>query len=173
MQLALIGYMGSGKSTVGSLLSKILGVPFIDLDTYIETQEEATVTSIFENKGEIYFRKKEAIYLKEVLNRFPKLVMATGGGTPCYGTILKDLKTKEHTHLVYLKHGIDALTERLWQEKEERPLIAHLETKDLLNDFIRKHLFERGFYYNQSHTVIDCEALSPGEIVEKIVLKLF
>lgn len=173
MQLVLIGYMGSGKTTVGSLLSKVMEVPFIDLDAHIEAQEEATVTSIFKNKGEIYFRKKEAIYLQEVLNRFPKLVIATGGGTPCYGTIIADLKANEDVHLFYLKYGVEALTERLWLQKEQRPLIAHIPNKALLNDFIRKHLFERGFYYNQSHTVIDCEALSPGEIVEKIVLKLF
>ena len=68
MKIILIGYMGSGKSTVGNQLSKILNYNFKDLDTEIEQKEEKTISNIFSEKGEIYFRKKEGDILKEVVN---------------------------------------------------------------------------------------------------------
>ena len=173
MQLVLLGYMGSGKSSVGSLLSETLEFEFIDLDSYISTSEGATITDIFQEKGEIYFRRKEAIILSEILSEKNKLVLSTGGGTPCYGTVMEDLKTMENVVTIYLKNSLETLTHRLFEEKNERPLIAHLETRELLNDFIRKHLFERSFYYNQAAIILDCDGLSQKEIVEKLILRLF
>ena len=68
MKIVLLGYMASGKSAVGKQLSDKLNIKFIDLDFYIETWEAASITSIFKNNGEIYFRKKEAQYLQKLLN---------------------------------------------------------------------------------------------------------
>ena len=173
MQLVLLGYMGSGKSSVGRLLSKSLQFGFKDLDSCIETAEGITISEIFENKGEIYFRKKEAIVLNKVLSEKNKLVLSTGGGTPCYGTIMHDLLARENVITIYLKNSLETLTHRLFEERNERPLIAYLETKELLKDFIRKHLFERSFYYNQAALILKCDGLSQEEIVEKLILKLF
>ncbi len=172
MKLVLIGYMGSGKSTIGKLLANALDYDFEDLDNVIASNEGSTIAEIFKIKGEIYFRKKEAIAINEVLSENDKLVLATGGGTPCYGSIIDDLNIDPEVITIYLKLGVDHLTKRLFQEKDMRPLIAHLETEELLNDFIRKHLFERSYYYSKAKLILNCEDLSPKEIVEQLVLKL-
>jgi len=173
MKLVLLGYMGSGKSSIGKLLSEALQFPFVDLDQYIETTENMSISELFQKKGEIYFRRKEAINLTKALSEENKMVLATGGGTPCYGTIMADLLADESVVTIYLKNSLETLTERLFAEKNERPLIAHLETEALLNDFIRKHLFERSYYYNQASIVLACDGLAPEAVVEKLILKLF
>ena len=173
MQIILLGYMGSGKSSVGKLLSKILHYEFADLDTYIESSEEDVITDIFNKRSEIYFRGKEAAVLMDLLSEKNKLVLASGGGTHCYGTVMDDLLAEENVVTIYLKNSLETLKDRLFEERKNRPLIAHLHTKDLLNDFIRKHLFERSFYYQKATIILECDALSVKEIVEKIIGKLF
>jgi shikimate kinase len=173
MKLVLIGYMGSGKSSIGKLLSRVLDLPFQDFDSYIETFEGTSISQLFESKGEIYFRKKEALLLQKVLSENTKLILAAGGGTPCYGSVMNDLVSRENVLTIYLKCSLNTLTERLWTEKESRPLISHINTKEVLNDFIRKHLFERSYYYNQANYIIPCDSLSEKEIVENILLQLF
>ena len=173
MKLVLIGYMGSGKSLIGKTLSQVLGIPFLDLDTFIEKKEGLSISEIFKTKGEIYFRKKEASLLQEILSENTSIILATGGGTPCYGNVMKELLASETVITLYLKNSVETLTERLWLERKKRPLISHLSSKEQLNDFIRKHLFERSFYYNQAHFSIPCDSFSEMEIVEKIVMELF
>lgn len=173
MKLVLLGYMGSGKSSVGRVLGNALSFEFIDLDASIEASEGVTISQLFTTKGEIYFRKKEAQVLRTLISEKGKKIIALGGGTPCYGTVMEDLLAAEHVLTVYLKNSIESLTDRLFTEKEQRPLIAHLSSREVLQDFIRKHLFERSYYYNSAQLTIDCDGLSPEEIVEKILLKLF
>ncbi|MCH9661161.1 MAG: shikimate kinase [Bacteroidetes bacterium] len=173
MKIVLLGYMGSGKSTVGKRLSEVLGYQFLDLDEVIEKQEGMSISKLFSEKGEIYFRKKEVSTLTHLLSEDANMVLALGGGTPCYGTVLEDLQKNQDTQTVYLKNSLETLTHRLFAEKERRPLIAHLETEDLLNDFIRKHLFERAFYYNQAQVILNGDAKNPQAIVEELVAQLF
>ena len=73
---------------------------------------------------------------------------------------------------VYLKASVEELTSRLFLEKVHRPVISHLDTKEQLEEFIRKHLFERAFYYNQSNIIVDVDGATPTAIVEKIKSKL-
>ncbi|MDT0555726.1 shikimate kinase [Patiriisocius hiemis] len=173
MKIVLIGYMGSGKSSIGIELSSILGYKFVDIDSYIEKKEKQSISSIFKTKGEIYFRKVEKVYLDEVLNDNSSLIIATGGGTPCYGTIMNELKKSKDVITIYLQTGLEELTKRLYIEKEKRPLISHLDNKKELQDFIRKHLFERSYYYNQSDKKVVTDGFSVREISKKIVLQLF
>ena len=173
MQIILIGYMGSGKSYVGKLLADVLNYSFIDLDLYIEKREGFKITEIFQKKGEIYFRKKETAYLKEILSENSKLVLATGAGTPCYGNNLSLLNESDTATTIYLRTSLGELVCRLFLEKSKRPLISHIKTEDLLNDFIRKHLFERSFYYCQSKTTITTDKKSGEKIVQDIVAGLF
>ncbi len=162
--------MGSGKSTIGRKLAAVNSWEFIDLDNYIEEAERMAIAGIFSKKGEIYFRKKESQYLKEVLQKKENIVLATGGGTPCYGDNLKTiLKTTNWSF--YLKLSVSFLVERLSSEKEQRPLIKNVSTADL-PEFIGKHLFERSFFYNQSKHIISCDAKKPEEIVAEIEKKL-
>lgn len=165
--------MGSGKSSVGKRLAEVLGIPFKDLDTEIENQEGKSISNIFLEKGEIYFRIVENKILKNLLSRPDSYILATGGGTPCYANNMDVMAKKEDVITVYLKTSLDVLTCRLFQEKTNRPLLAHLQTEEELNDFLRKHLFERVYYYNQSKLVIENKDANMEETVEKIVSKLF
>lgn len=173
LKIVLIGYMGSGKSTIGKFLADKLNLPFIDLDLEIEKAENKTIAYIFSEKGEIYFRKLENKILKEVLSRPGKFVLATGGGTPCYADSLQYILQKENTSLIYLKVSLQRLTVRLFADKENRPMLAHLNLEEDVEDFIRKHLFERSYYYSQAPLVIMNENKSVKNVVEEITERLF
>jgi shikimate kinase len=173
MNIFLIGYMGSGKSSIGGKLSKMLDFNFIDFDNYIELKENNTISEIFKSKGEIYFRKAESKYLKEVLATTSNTIIALGGGTPCYGLNMNLITKDENSISMCLKASISSLSNRLFLEKEHRPLIAHIKERAELNEFIGKHLFERSFYYNQCDLTVVTNHKSIDEVVEKIILELF
>ena len=173
MKIVLIGYMGSGKSSIGKKLAEVLGIPFKDIDTEIEKETGSSISEIFSKKGEIYFRTIENKILKKLISQSESYVLATGGGTPCYANNMDVILEKEDVITVYLKIPLDVLTSRLYLEKDSRPLLAHLKTEDELNDFLRKHLFERVYYYNHAKLVIENKDENIDEIVEKIVSKLF
>jgi len=166
MKIVLVGYMGSGKSTIGKLLAEKLGAPFHDLDAYMEKASNTSIKELFDKKGEIYFRKIEHKYLIEVLENEHHFVLATGGGTPCYSGNISSMLERSDA-VFYLKLSIPQLIGRLFKEKEERPLIAHLEDKEL-PEFIGKHLFERSPYYSMAHHTILCDDKSPEEIASEI-----
>ena len=169
MKIFLIGYMGSGKSTVGKLLSEELNYKFYDLDQEIENEYDMAISEIFARKGEIFFRKAERKMLEKLINLNEDAVVSLGGGTPCYGDNMELIKNADSVRSVYLKLNIQTLLERLQREKADRPVISHLETEELLEEFIRKHLFERGFYYNQSDKILDCNDKDPSEITRELV----
>lgn len=172
MKIFLSGYMGSGKSLIADYISKKMRFPLIDLDDQITLIEELSVSEIFSNKGELYFRKLETKVLEDVLEEPIDMVVALGGGTPCYGINIDLIKSHPEAKLVYLKASVDFLTKRLFQEKVSRPLISHLSTPEDLDDFIRKHLFERSYYYNQADIVVDVENRNVDAIGYEIVQKL-
>lgn len=167
MKIFLLGYMGSGKSTLGKALATQKGLPFLDLDRYIEQKEGQSVGEIFKNKGEIYFRKREIIYLNELLTQQESFVLALGGGTPCYGKNMKNI-LRVSKNVFYLKYSAYALTERLEHQKQNRPLITHLSGEALL-DFVRKHLFDRNPYYSQATHTVAMEGLSKEEALNTIL----
>lgn len=173
MNIILIGYMGSGKSLIGKQLAQKLNVNYIDLDDYIQNKEKASITEIFQNKGEIYFRKIEHQHLKELLSNSTNAVIALGGGTPCYGNNIEIIKTAENAVSVYLKTAIPTLVNRLFKEKNNRPLISHISDTNALTEFVGKHLFERSPYYQQSNLAINTDDKTSELIVENIVSKLF
>mgnify|MGYP001627872193 CR=1 FL=1 len=164
----ILGYMGSGKSSVAQLLAEKLQIAWIDLDAYITSKIGMTITEIFTQKGEIYFRKIEAAYLQDILQQPQHCVLSLGGGTPCYAGNMDTLTQTEAVTTFYLSASIETLTHRLFLEKDQRPLIAHLQTEGELNDYIRKHLFERRFYYNQADVVVNTNQKSIEEIAFEI-----
>lgn len=172
MIVVLIGYMGSGKSTIGKELATILNCEFLDLDDYISNQENLSIPELFQTKGEIYFRKKETQYLKDIITTKDNTVIALGGGTPCYGDNMSLLLSGSNLKLFYLKLSIPNLVERLFKERENRPLISHVSSKEDLQEFIGKHLFERSQYYNQASYKINADDKSQQEVLEEILLKL-
>ncbi|WP_420322064.1 shikimate kinase [Flagellimonas sp.] len=166
MKVVLVGYMASGKSSVGRSLAKQMDMEFLDLDEYIEAHEKKTIEAIFADKGEIYFRKLEHQLLGQVLDEKHNMVLSTGGGTPCYGKNMDTILEKSDNS-VYLQLPIAVLADRISKEKETRPLVKNL-SDDELPKFIGKHLFERRqFYANAKHT-IDCAHKSLEEVVTEI-----
>ena len=167
MKVVLLGYMASGKSTIGRLLAEKMNLNFIDLDVYIEEKEQLSVEDIFKIKGEIYFRKQEHYYLKELLASKSNFVLALGGGTPCYANNMELIKKSSNTHSIYIQLKVVSLVERLLQEKSTRPLVANINDNDI-TEFIAKHLFERSYYYNQAEHVIGSDEISKEQLVDYI-----
>ena len=165
MIISLIGYMGSGKSTTGIDLAKTLGYEFIDLDHYIEEKYLLSVTEIFNQYGELGFRKREREALHEVLNK-TNIVLSLGGGTPVYYDNMDVIN--QNSISFYLRLPVYYLAKRLENKKHKRPLIAHL-TNDELTEFIAKHLFERNHYYNQANHIISITSQSPSEVLNQIM----
>jgi shikimate kinase len=152
-KIILLGYMGCGKSTIAKTLSRIIRIPFVDLDEYIEEKTNLSINAIFEKHGEIYFRKVEHEAFLELLNASEAMIIGLGGGTPCYANNHELLKG-DNVVSIYLRASIETLFNRLAFNKSKRPLIAD-KSDDELKEFIAKHLFDRSFYYNQAqYTVI-------------------
>ncbi|QFZ55643.1 shikimate kinase [Oceanihabitans sp. IOP_32] len=169
MIIILMGYMASGKSTYGKILSNKLNYSFIDLDDYIEEKESLSVSRIFKTKGEIYFRKKETEYLNALLKNETNLILSLGGGTPCYGNNMDAILKAENVVSVYLKASIKTLINNLKDEKSQRPLIADIKTDELLAEFIGKHLFERAYFYNQADKIVDTDNKSVEDIIKDLL----
>ena len=168
MKIILLGYMGSGKSTIGKALANELKLSFIDLDHAIENEIGMSIRDFFEASGELKFRRLENEVLKKVLNENNNMILSTGGGTPCYGNNLDLLKSASNSKVFYLKGSIKTLVERLLSEKDIRPLIQSIGDDDL-PEFIGKHLFERANFYLQAHHVVDIDQKSVETITKQIV----
>ncbi|MGG8494932.1 shikimate kinase [Tenacibaculum sp. TC6] len=149
MKIILLGYMASGKSSIGKIVAEKYTLPFIDLDDYIEKQEGKSVSAIFKDKGEIYFRRKENECLQELLHHENNFVLSLGGGTPCYANNMQLINESVTCLSIYLQAKVATIVNRLKNEKEQRPLVANLNENDL-DEFVAKHLFERSFFYNQA-----------------------
>ncbi len=173
MKIILLGYMASGKSTVGKLLAQAINFKFLDLDDYIESKEGVSISKIFEAKEEIYFRKAEHKYLKEILSEKEKFIISLGGGTPCYAGNMELIKSAEKAISIYLKASVKELASRLVNEKSKRPLVARFNSEEELTEFVGKHLFERNHFYNQSDHKIIVDAKSKEKIVEDLLFKLY
>lgn len=167
MKIVLLGYMASGKSTIGRILAEKRQISFIDLDEYIEKKERKTVSEIFEQKGEIYFRKQEHIYLKELLEKEGNFILSLGGGTPCYAGNMDVLLSFNDVKSVYLKTSINTIVDRLINEKSKRPLVARLN-KEELAEFVAKHLFERSYFYNQANYKVTVDNKTVDEAIEDL-----
>ena len=147
--LVLLGFPGSGKSTVGRRLARKLGVAFLDLDRYIEEKYHTSVPLLFQKYGEPAFRALEYAALCEVLAQ-DDVVIATGGGTPCYGDAMAKINARARS--IYLKLTEDELVERLLQSRKRRPLTDSLSEPEL-RAYVRETLAKREPYYRQAHTV--------------------
>jgi len=171
--IVLLGYMGSGKTSVGQCLSDVLKWDFIDLDKYIEQVENLTIEQIFNQKGVVYFRKLEHEMLKRVIQSSENVVFSLGGGTPVYFNNMDLIKSNENFTSVYLNTGIDQLAINLFENRKSRPLISHLDSMDQLKEFIAKHLFERRqeYFKAQNHIITDGKTVQ--DITKEVIALLF
>ncbi|MGX1025055.1 shikimate kinase [Flavobacterium sp. CS20] len=171
--IVLLGYMGCGKSSVGRYLSEKYKLEYCDLDAYIEKKERLSIKRIFDIKGEIYFRKIEHQYLKSILKQNQFDVVSLGGGTPCYADNMEMINAKKEITSIYLKVDLLTLTYRLFEQRQQRPLIAQIDDVNQLKDFIRKHLFEREYFYRQAKQTLDVSKMSVKEIADTLKSSFF
>lgn len=166
MIITLVGYMGSGKSTTGKDLAKTLGYEFIDLDQFIEKKYGLTINEIFNQYGELGFRKREREALHEVLDLKTNTILSVGGGTPVYYDNMEVIN--QHSTSIYINVLLPHLVKRLEYKKQTRPLIAHIPNEEL-TEFIAKHLFERNPFYFKAHHTIKVTTQSSFEVLNEIM----
>ena len=164
-----MGYMGSGKTLVSKELSVLNNLKIFDLDTEISKQNNRSITEIFKERGEIFFRKTEKEVLEKIISTEKNIILSLGGGTPCYYNNIDSINEK--TISVFLKTNVKTLAQRLSSEKDKRPLIQNISNEDL-PEFIAKHLFERNPFYNQAKITINTNNLSAREIAEEILTQI-
>jgi shikimate kinase len=164
MIIFLVGFMGSGKSTLGRRLARKIDYPFTDMDEDIENEEQKTISDIFREKGEDYFRKLENAYLQKI-NNDKNLVIATGGGAPCFFNNMEVMNKKGVT--IYLKMSPASLAFRLREAREHRPLLNEVSDQQL-NDYVEQKLSKRENFYMQSKVVIKGENVKPDHIISLI-----
>jgi shikimate kinase len=163
MKIYLVGFMGSGKTTVGRELSARIDAPFFDLDELVESAEKTTIKEIFALHGEPYFRKRERDILRSTKN-LDSAVVATGGGTFTFDENIQFIQSEGIS--VYLSAPYALLRSRVGPKASERPLFTDdLATHELYASRIR--------YYRMSDLTIEVrEEETPLEIVERLVLEL-
>ncbi len=154
-RIILIGYMGSGKTTVGKALSKETGMMFYDLDWYIESRMRKTVSQIFAERGEEGFRQIEYNMLHEVAE-FEDVIISCGGGTPCFFDNMDYLN--QQGDVVYLKATPETLYKHLLMAKVERPLLKDKTPEELIA-YITEHLKEREPFYGKARHILDVNVL--------------
>ena len=161
--LVFLGMMGSGKSSIGSIVSKKLNIEFIDVDQEIEKKVGIKISKIFENKGEKYFREIEEIIALKLLKK-NKTVISLGGGAFLNNKIKKEVLDNHISF--WLNWEIKTLISRI-KDSQKRP-VAFKVSKNDLADLIKK----RSLVYSKAMYKIDCESLTKNEIVSKI-LKIY
>lgn len=155
----LVGFMGTGKSTVGAELSKFWGIPVFDTDVEIVHKEKKTINEIFQSQGEAYFRKLESDVLKEIGN--DDCIITTGGGI-----ILKEENRnflKEKGRVVLLKASIDEIIKRL-ETDESRPLLQ----KDKKQSVITLYNDRLNYYEEVADIIIN----TTGKTIEQVVTEI-
>ena len=167
-RIILIGYMGAGKTTIGKALARHLGLPFYDLDWYIETRRRKTIPQIFSEVGEDGFRKIEYNMLHEVAE-FEDVVISCGGGTPCFFDNIDYMN--QQAQVVYLKATPQVLYEHLFMSKHERPLLKGKSSDELI-DFITTQLATREPFYSKAHYHFDVSVMDNLDKVNTTVMQL-
>ncbi len=160
--------MGSGKTTLGKALSKATGLPFYDLDWYIESRMRKSVSQIFAEKGEEGFRTIEHNMLHEVAE-FEDVIISCGGGTPCFFDNIDYINAQGQT--VYLKTEPEVLQQHLMMGKGQRPLIKG-KTPDELIDYISEQLALREPYYAKAKYTLDVSLMDNQERIQTTIDRL-
>lgn len=167
-RIFFIGYMGSGKTTIGKALSKDTGLQFYDLDWYIESRMHKTVKQIFDEQGEEGFRRIEHNMLHEV-GEFENVIISCGGGTPCFFDNMDYIN--QQGDVVYLKASPEVLHKHLKMGKTVRPLLLN-KTPEEVEAFIKAQLQERTPFYEKANHTLDVDLMDNYEKIKISVEKV-
>ena len=166
MKIFLIGFMGSGKTTIGRRLAQITGFDFVDTDRFIEMQQGMTIAEIFAQHGEVAFREMERNILLD-LQKCEYAVVSTGGGMPCHADHMDMMLASGK--VVYLKTSPQALSRRLIRSYIERPLITG-KTEAELQQYVVDQLAKREPVYHRAHIEVQTESFSMEKLLQSLNL---
>lgn len=165
MKIYLIGYMGSGKSTLGKELAKALGISWLDLDDEFELRYKVSIPAFFEKYGEILFRELEHKVLTDI-SLIPDLVVSTGGGAPCYHD---NIKLMNQTGITIYLHALpELLISRIELSVRKRPLFQQMKGEDFFQK-ITMHLQSREPFYTQANITIEANKPDVEDLKKKIL----
>lgn len=167
-RIIFIGYMGSGKTTIGRQLAQSMNLSFYDLDWYIETRMHQSIEQIFDERGEEEFRRIEYNMLHEVAE-FENVVISCGGGTPCFFDNIDYMNQQAET--IYLKASPEVLCRHLEMRRKERPLLKG-KTPEELKTFINVQLVIREQYYNKARHILNIDLLDNYKKIELTLEKI-
>ncbi len=162
MNIAVYGFMGVGKTTVGALLGEKLGLPVVDMDAEIEQRVGSRISDIFEYYGEPYFRELESALVHE-LCKTDEIIIACGGGTVVDEENAEVLKAA--ARMVYLTASMDEIVKRT-RGDDSRPL---LDAQDSESGVIRLFEARKPIYERYAEVTVDTTGLEPQLIVEQIL----
>ena len=164
-RIILIGYMGAGKTTIGKVLAREMGLEFYDLDNYIEDRFHQKIPDIFAEKGEEGFREMERKMLHEVAE-FENIIISCGGGTPCFFDNMEYLNQQGET--IFLNGSPAVLKEHLLMGKSQRPLIQGKNPEEL-EAYINESLTARLPFYQKAKHTIDIDVIHTKEDIMRYV----
>lgn len=166
MRIFLIGLPGSGKTTLGKSLAKMLDLEFIDLDEVIVKNQGRSIEKIFKEDGEDKFREIEAEALRTLTTK-KNVIISVGGGTPCFHDNITVMNVSGIT--VFFDVPVSVITERLWNQpdRENRPIIAN-KTKDELKTFIETLYQKRSVFYKEAKLILPGSNIQPEAVIEAL-----
>lgn len=162
MRIYLVGFMGSGKSTLGQRVALSLQVPYLDTDNIAEAQSGMSIAELFDGPGEDYFRHLEADILRQT-TIYPKSINATGGGLPCFSDNMTWMN--QHGITLYLQWPEDLLTTHLLKIRASKPLLAALSETDARLK-IKELFYERKPVYERAAVTVEVK----GELEHDVLL---
>jgi len=168
MKIALIGYMGAGKTTLGKALAQSMGFQFYDLDWWIEEKVGCTIAEIFAQQGEEAFREIERLALHEVLEK-DNVVLSVGGGTPCFFDNIDYMNRNACT--VYLNASVETLKAHIRMGGSKRPLVDGKSDEEL-TDYITTSLEKREPYYRQATYQVQIATITQQEQIDQYVKEI-
>lgn len=155
--------MGCGKTTLGKKMAKKLQFTFVDIDVMIENKEQKSITQIFADEGEAYFRNLESQVLKEVSEREGDFLVSTGGGLACKQSNLDYMK--QNGFVVYLHANSGILFQRIEKSQDTRPMLKD-KTSEELKEWIETLLSQRKPYYEQAHLQFEAVSVTAKRLEE-------
>lgn len=163
MKIFLIGFMGSGKTSLGKKLAGAMQVQFFDLDQKIEEYTAKDIPTIFQQQGEGVFRQIEAEILRKTIDLNQHFVLSCGGGTPCFHQNMEYMKSLGTT--IFLDVDQEILLGRLRKNNSGRPLITKM-SDDEMKRFIEGQISERRKYYLQSKYILNANNPTIAQILK-------